>query len=280
MPEGDTLHRLAAKLAPALTGAVVRRVELPRTTVDARGLTGTTITGVEARGKNLLVHFSSGEAAGDRTLHVHLAMRGRVYLVAREAARPGPELVALVETDTHAVLVRSAPIARLLRTKDLLRDRAFRDLGPDLLGAAFDRDEALRRLRLRNDRPLGEALLDQGAVAGIGNVWKSELCFLLALDPYAPVARCKDDELLALLDRARELMRANVDAPRRTRPDPFAPRANRVARDARRGESPLSVYDRAGQPCYACGTTITSAWQGFVTPRITYTCATCQPRRP
>lgn len=279
MPEGDTLHRLAAKLAPALTGAVVRRVELPRTTVDTRGLAGTTIIGVEARGKNLLVHFSSGDPRGDRTLHVHLAMRGRVDLVARDAARSPLELVALIETDSRAVLVRSAPVARLVRTKDLARDRAFRDLGPDLLGASFDVGEALRLLRLREERSLGETLLDQGAVAGIGNVWKSELCFLSRLDPFAPVAKCSDEELRGLLDRARELMRANVEAPKRRIPDPFTPRASRVARDARRGESPLAVYERAGRACYVCGTLITSSSQGPVTPRITYACPTCQPSR-
>lgn len=279
MPEGDTLHRLAGKLGPALTGARVVRVELPRTTVDTRGLSGATIAGVEARGKNLLVHFASSDPKRAYSLHVHLAMRGRVELVARAAAPAHPELVAVVETDAHAVLVRSAPVARLLRTRDLARDRAFRDLGPDLLGPSFDAIEALRRLRLRSERPLGEALLDQGALAGIGNVWKSELCFLLRLDPFAPVSACTDEELVALLERARVLMRANVDAPRRRMPDPFTPRAGRVAREARLGEAPLSVYDRAGQACYACGAIITSASQGFVTPRITYVCPACQPRR-
>ncbi len=274
MPEGDTLHRLAAELGPVLTGQTVRRVELPRTTVDARGLSGSTITGIEARGKNLLVHFSA-----DRTLHVHLMMRGRVELVPIARASEGGELVAIVETDSHAMLVRSAPVARLIRTKDLVRDRAFRDLGPDVLGPAFDRDEARRRLRLRNERPLGEALLDQGAVAGIGNVWKSELCFLEHLDPYASVEKCSDAELDAVLDRAQTMMRENVDRPRRKQPDPFAPKAGRVARDPRLGESALSVYDRAGQPCYVCGTKIESGSQGLITPRITYVCPRCQPSR-
>ena len=278
MPEGDTLHRLAGKLGPVLVGQVVRNVELPRTNVDARGLAGMTITGIEARGKNLLVHFSSGDPKGDRSLHVHLQMRGRVDLIVRGASHGG-EVVAIVETEAHAMIVRSAPVARLLRTKDLVRDRAFRDLGPDVLGAGFDVDEGVRRLRLRNDRPLGEALLDQGAIAGIGNVWKSELCLLGGLDPFASVEKHTDDELRVLLERARDLMRANVEATRRRIPDPFVPRAGRVAREARQGEAPLSVYDRAGKPCYTCGALITSASQGFVTPRITYVCPSCQPRR-
>jgi endonuclease-8 len=272
VPEGDTLHRLAARLAPVLIGRVVRVFELPRRTDDVGGLVGASIVGVEARGKNLLVHFDR-----DRTLHVHLAMRGRVELGA--IGRRGREAVAIIETDAHAVIVRSAPVARLLRTRDLVRDRAFRDLGPDLLGPSFDVDEALRRIRARDERPLGEVLLDQGAVAGIGNVWKSELCFLTKLDPFALTACVTDDELRALLARGRELMREAVDAPRRRWPDPFTPRASRVTRDPRRGESALCVYDRATQPCYTCGTPIVSASQGNVTPRITYACPTCQPRR-
>ena len=275
MPEGDTLHRLAARLAPALIGRAVRSFSLARRADDVSAIVGTTITGVEARGKNLLVHFSI-----DRTLHVHLAMRGRVELSTREGPRRGGEIVAVLETERSVVIVRSAPVARLVRTRDLHRDRAFRDLGPDLLARTFEEAEALVRVRLRNDRPLGEVLLDQGAVSGIGNVWKSELCFLGELDPFAPVSRCSDEELASLFARARTLMRAAVDAPRRRVPDPFTPRASRVARDRpRRGESPLSVYDRAGQPCYACGTLIASATQGNVTPRITYVCPTCQPRR-
>ncbi|MFO0686796.1 MAG: DNA-formamidopyrimidine glycosylase family protein [Sandaracinus sp.] len=279
MPEGDSLHRLAAKLGPALRGRSVVRLDLPRTTLETDGATGATVTGVEARGKNLLIHLSGGGLKSDLSIHVHLAMRGRVDLVPVGATRDPRELVLVLETGEHAMLVRSAPIARLVRTRDLARDRAFRDLGPDVLGDDFDASEAIRRMRLRNDRPLGEVLLDQGAVAGIGNVWKSELCFLEKLDPFAPTAAFTDEELGRVLDRARTMMRQTVDAPRRRRPDPFAARAFRVTRDARLGEAPLCVYDRSGQPCYECGTPIESAAQGFSTPRITYVCPRCQPAR-
>lgn len=279
MPEGDSLHRLAQKLGPALRGHIVTHLSLPRTTLETSGAVGATITGVEARGKNLLVHLSGGGLKSDTSIHVHLAMRGRVDLVARGGAHDTRELVLRLETDAHAVLVRSAPVARLVRTRDLVRDRAFRDLGPDVLGESFDVTEAIRRLRLRNERPLGEVLLDQGAVAGIGNVWKSELCFLEKLDPFAPTEAFTDDELGRVLERARTMMRQTVDAPRRKRPDPFAPRAFRVTREARLGEAPLCVYERSGQPCYTCGATIESAAQGFTTPRITYACPRCQPTR-
>lgn len=279
MPEGDSLHRLAAKLGPALRGRAVVRLALPRTTLDTAGAAGATITGVEARGKNLLIHLSGGGLKSDLSIHVHLAMRGRVDLERASMARDPRELVLVLETEEHAVLVRSAPIARLVRTRDLVRDRAFRDLGPDVLGESFEPGEAVRRMRLRSDRPLGEVLLDQGAVAGIGNVWKSELCFLEKLDPFAKVEAFTDEELERVVTRARTMMRQTVEAPRRRGPDPFASRAFRVTRDARLGESPLCVYDRSGQPCYECGTPIESAAQGFTTPRITYVCPHCQPTR-
>jgi endonuclease-8 len=284
VPEGDSLHRIAGVVGPVLVGRVIERVTFPRKTTDTAGLTGARVIGVEARGKNLLVHFELTDARR-LSLHVHLAMRGRVNIV-RRGAPIGGEVVAIVETEHDAVVVRSAPVARLVRTEDLARDRAFRDLGPDLLAPTFDVAEGVGRLRARNDRPLGVALLDQGAIAGIGNVWKSELCFLLHLDPFAPVSHCTDEELGALLALAREKLRENVDRPKRRLPDPFMPRAGRIARAPRRmNEGPLSVYDRAGQPCYECETTIASApqgtpAQGSTTPRITYWCPSCQPARP
>lgn len=278
MPEGDSLHRIAGVVGPVLVGRVATRVVFPRKTTDTAGLAGARVVGVEARGKNLLVHFA---LVDDRrlSLHVHLAMRGRVN-VAPRGAPIGGEVVAIVETEHDAVVVRSAPVARLVRTSDLARDRAFRDLGPDLLAPTFDVDEGVGRLRARDARPLGEALLDQGAVAGIGNVWKSELCFLLHLDPFAPVSRCTDEELAALLALARQKLRENVERPKRRLPDPFTPRAGRIARAPRRmNEGPLSVYDRAGQPCYECGAIIESTSRGSTTPRITYWCPRCQPAR-
>ena len=200
--------KLAAKArAGAWTGQVVRRM---RRLPGGRRIDACWRPDPEARSprskraeKNLLVHFASGDAKADRTLHVHLQMRGRVEL-RRSHALTTATGARRDRGDRDARDARArAPVARLIRTKDLVRDRAFRDLGPDVLGSAFDRDEARRRLRLRNERSLGEALLDQGAVAGIGNVWKSELCFLEHLDPYAAVEKCSDTELDALLERAR-----------------------------------------------------------------------------
>lgn len=276
MPEGDTLHRAARQLSPRLTGKLVRALELPRRTDSTQGLIGQPVTGVEARGKNLLVHFESGVS-----LHVHLKMNGRILVYRQdEGRRPGPDAVAVLDTDEHRVIVDHAPVARLIRTRDLVRDLHFRHLGPDLIADNFELEEALTRLRLRNAVPLGEALLDQSAVAGIGNVWKSELCFNVKLDPFAPVATVTEEELRVLLLMARKLMIETVERAPRRLPDPFAPRGGqRQARlNHRHGQKRLSVYERGGERCYDCGTTIQMKTQGEQL-RQTYYCPTCQPSR-
>lgn len=276
MPEGDTLHLAARQLAPRLTGKTVRALELVRRTESTDGVIGQTITGVEARGKNLLVHFEGGFS-----LHVHLKMNGRILVYRQiEGRKAGPEAVAVLDTDEHRIIISHAPVARLIRTRDLVRDLHFRHLGPDLIADRFELEEALLRLRLRKEVPLGEALLDQSAVAGIGNVWKSELCFNLKLDPFAPVAAATQEELRALLTMARKLMLETVERAPRRLPDPFAPRQwQRHARiNHRLGQKRLSVYERAGERCYDCGGTIQVQPQGEQLRR-TYYCPTCQPSR-
>jgi endonuclease VIII len=276
VPEGDTLHRAARHLSPRLIGKTVRRFELVRRTDPTEGLIGQRVTGVEARGKNLLVHF-----AGGLSLHVHLKMNGQVFVYRQaEARRPGPEAVAVLDTDEHRIIISHAPIARLIHTRDLVRDLHFRHLGPDLIAEGFELDEALVRLQWRKEVALGEALLDQSAVAGIGNVWKSELCFNLKLDPFAPVSAATEDELRAVLTMARQLMKETVERAPRHLPDPFAPRGGqRHARlNHRHGQKRLSVYERAGERCYDCGGIIQVKPQGEQL-RGTYFCPICQPSR-
>jgi endonuclease-8 len=267
---------LARKLGPLLTGKPVRALELVRRTTDTRGLAGVPIVGVEARGKNLLVRFGN-----ELCLHVHLKMNGRVRVFDRDPTKTRAPYgaVAMLDTDQHRVIVYDAPIARLVRVRDLVGDLHFRDLGPDLLADDFELGEAVARLAARKQQPLGEALLDQGVVAGLGNVWKSELCFTLRLDPFAPVSAYEEDELSALLSLARTQLHDTVERPRRTIPDPFERRAMRRPRlDPRQGEGPMSVYERAGEPCYDCGTLIAMQRQGALL-RSTYHCPSCQPRR-
>lgn len=276
MPEGDSLHRVAQLLDPKLKGERLVSLDLVRSGTRTEGLVGSEITGVEARGKNLLVHFSAGWS-----LHVHLKMNGsvRIYPKATAPRVPMNATSAVLDTATHRVVVYAAPIARLLRTRDLVGDFHFRGLGPDLLGTSFDLGEALRRLSLRKARPLGEAVMDQSVVAGIGNVWKSELLFTLRLDPFAPVEAHDEAELSGLISLARTQMFDTVYGPKRTIPDPFEGHGERKARlDRRQGEHVLSVYEREGKPCYDCGTIIEMRRQGEQ-QRSTYWCPSCQPRR-
>lgn len=276
MPEGDTLHRAAKRLAPLLIGKPVRDLLMVRRAEPTEGVIGQLVTGVEARGKNLLVHFEGGVS-----LHVHLKMNGRILVFEqRDNRRPGPDTVVMLDTELHRVVVAHAPVARLIHTRDLVRDLHFRHLGPDVLAGDFGLDEALTRLRTRKEVALGEALLDQSAIAGIGNVWKSELCFNLKLDPFAPVAAVSDDELRSLLALARKQMQATVEQKPRTIPDPFSPRypTRQPRLDRRLGQKPVSVYERAGEPCYDCGTPIEMKRQGAQL-RSTYYCPRCQPSR-
>lgn len=293
MPEGDSLHRLARTLSPKLVEKELRTLLLPRSASRTEGLAGSKIVEIEARGKNLLVHLiapspmtsgdlASGVESGKRwSLHVHLKMNGRVRIYGRRTAPPVAlsRASAVLETEAHRVVVYDAPIARLLRTRDLRGDFHLRGLGPDLLGPSFALDEACARLLARAAEPLGEAIMDQSVVAGIGNVWKSELCFSLRLDPFAPVACCEPGELSALLSLARTQMHDNVHGPQRSLPDPFEPRAFRKTRlDRRQGEGVLSVYGRDGKPCYDCGGVVAMKRQGEQL-RSTYYCPQCQPSR-
>lgn len=275
MPEGDSLARIAAKLGPALAGQVVRRLRFPRKELSDPGVDGARVTWVRAQGKHLLIAFDV-----ERVLHVHLRMLGTVRLgpIGRSTTEPGSRTSVLLETDGHRLDVLGAPVVRLIRTPDLDRDPVLGRLGPDVLDEAFDLNAAIARLRSHDAVQLGIAILDQRLVAGLGNVWKSEMLHRAGLDPFAPVSAFDDGELSVLLRETRRRMQANV-AP--VRPAMLAgPRFGRSTRlVGEKGSGPLAVYERAGQPCFACGTTIVRTLQGTMR-RSTYHCPTCQPSRP
>lgn len=283
MPEGDSLYRLAHKLAPALQGQTVVSLELPRSDLPTRHLVGRAITKVTAQGKNLLVFFDEGSV-----LHVHLRMNGvmHLYPTGKTGAvfrRARSEAVVILTVSGWAAVCFSAPTVRLLRARDLPVDRRLSALGPDLLGETFDEDEALRRLRMpgRAEQPLGVAVMDQTAVAGIGNVYKSEILFLHHLDPFAAVSAFTDDELRAVLQTARRLLQQNVAPKPFAKDDPFFQSyvGRRVTRPLSEvGKGPVSVYGRLKHACFDCGDVIVMERQGDP-QRSTYFCPTCQPRR-
>ena len=268
MPEGDTIFRTAEVLRAALVG---RRVTAARArpqpgmrhVPDLSRLLGATVTTVEARGKHLLIGFDDGFI-----LRSHLRMRGswHRYRPGDRWRLPERRASAVLETAESVAVAFDTPVVELLTDVDLRRSRPLTTLGPDLLGAEFDAEEALRRLRERDGEELGNALLDQRAVAGIGNVYKSEVAFIERLDPWAPVARFSDDELRAALATARRLLRANVRGGARvTTGSPV------------RGQG-LWVYGRVGRPCRRCGTRIGQRRQGELA-RQTFWCPRCQPPR-
>lgn len=278
MPEGDTLYRIAEKLRPALLGAKVVSLELPRSAGFIARVEGSTVDAVEARGKNLLITFSEGSV-----LHTHLKMTG-VWHLYREGdpwKRSRSMASAILRVAPHedrpgfVAVAFQAPVARVLRPGALAIYREVTALGPDLLAPTFDPSVALARMKAWPARALGEALLDQRVVAGIGNVYKSEICFDRRLDPFAPVSAFSDEELIAALERARVLLKANVPLrleDGRMRRAPF----QRTTRDPTRGGSRLSVYRRSHRPCLDCGTMIRMKRQGL---RSTYFCPKCQPTR-
>lgn len=265
MPEGDTIFRTADVLRAVLLGrriTAARSLARPglRRPPDLDRLVGSTVTAVEPRGKHLLIAFDNG-----LTLRTHLRMSGswHRYRVGEAWARPASQAGAVLETAESVAVCFNAPVVELLTTVELARSRSLATLGPDLLGGSFGLDEAVRRLRERDAVPIAEALLDQRAAAGIGNVYKSEVCFLERVDPWAPVGSLDDDTLWRLLTSARRLLQANIGGGRR------------VTTGARVRGGGLWVYGRGGRPCRRCGTAIEGRRQGEQA-RMTYWCPHCQ----
>jgi endonuclease-8 len=274
MPEGDTLHAIARRMQP-LVGHAVSALALPRSTQATGHLVGKRIETIEARGKNLFVTFE-----GKWVLHTHLLMNGAWRVRARTGeprTRFPPGSVVYLATAQHEALCTNAPRVTLAR-RGSLRFDPLASLGPDLLADEVDLVAMARRLIGAADVPLGVAVMDQRLVSGIGNVWKSEGLFARGLDPFAPVARFTEDELVGLLSHLRTAMQANVDGTAHRRalvPARSGPRITRLEVGGTRAGA--AVYERAGQPCPQCGGRIVRTLQGT---RSTYACPRCQPARP
>jgi endonuclease VIII len=274
MPEGDTIFRAARTLDRALAGRAVTRFEsvFPHLTRvdDDTPIAGRTVERVESRGKHLLMWFSGG-----LVLRTHMRMHGswHIYRPGERWQRPRFEMRIAIETPEMHAIAFSVPVAEFVTAGELERTEALQELGPDPLDEAFDAGEAARRLQERRDMEIADALLDQRAIAGIGNVYKSEVLFGGRVDPFLRVADVGAARIERLIDIAVRFMRANVvdgttagivtySGMRRT-----TGRADASAR--------LWVYGRGGQPCRRCGTPITRRKQGPYA-RSTYWCGRCQ----
>jgi endonuclease-8 len=275
MAEGDTLARIAVGLRPHLAGRVVTaaRARLPGPQVSR--VVGQRIDAVEAVGKNLLIRFENG-----LELRTHLGLHGswHRYRPGEAWRRPASRAVLILEVPGAVAVCFDAPVVELFEARAEVVHPTLGDIGPDLLDPKFDAGEARRRARdpIRAKREIGEVLLDQRAMAGIGNVYKSEVLFLEKVDPFSPVEAIDDATIDRVVETARRLL---VDNAR-----PGAPAGRTTTLDPRTGArlapSRLWVYDRAGRPCHRCGTLIKSAPQGSELPRTTYWCPHCQAPAP
>ena len=277
MPEGDTIFRAAETLHRAIGGQVVTGFEsvfpaLMRVHDDAP-LTGRTIERVESVGKHILMHFSGGDV-----LRTHMRMNGswHIYRPGERWKRPRRDMRIVVSTSAFEAVGFNIPVAEFIRTDRLAKHAGLVRLGPDLLSDTFDPAEAVRRLRARGSISIADALLDQRALAGIGNVYKCEVLFLCGVNPFAPVDRIDDAQLAKLVLTARKLLRVNVS--RRLAPmTTYGGLRRTTGRDDPRAR--LWVYGRTGLACRKCGTAIQMKKQGNAA-RVTYWCGTCQPAGP
>ena len=257
MPEGDTIYQAAKRLDKALTGQVLTSSDFRVPTLATSDISGATVTGTRSRGKHLLTRFDN-----DLTLRTHLKMDGtwQVHSLGSRWRRPGHTARVVLRTPTTEA-VGFQVLLDLVRTSS--EDDLVGHLGPDLLGPDWDADVAFSRLRAAPAVPIGDALLEQRNLAGIGNVFKAELCFLAGVDPLTPVAAVPD--LAAIVTKAKLLLEANKD------------RSTRITTGDRRRGYQLWVYGRRG-PCLRCGTRIQKADQGpHGLERVSYWCPTCQP---
>jgi endonuclease-8 len=276
MPEGDTIFRAAQALHRALAGHTVTHFEsvypaLTRVAED-RPIVGRTVESVSARGKHLLIAFS-----GDLVLRTHMRMSGswHLYRPGIRWQRPARDMRVLVATANAVAVGFNVPVAELMTTRDLARHKELNALGPDLLGAVFDRGEVVRRMRARARDAIADVLLNQRVVAGIGNVFKSEILFLAGIHPFSLVSRLGASELERLVDISREQLAANV----MTRSQTLSPVIGRRTTRSLDPNIRLWVYGRSGKACRRCGAAIQSRKTGL-DARLTYWCPRCQPASP
>jgi endonuclease-8 len=274
MPEGDAIYRAARNMHRVLAGQVVTRFEtayahLDRVNVDTP-IVGRIIERCESAGKHHLIVFS-----GDVILRTHMRMNGSWHLY-RHGERwwRGPQAMRVrIDTAEWVAVAFQVPVAEFVTSKQLASTDPVAKLGPDLLGREFDRDEAVRRLIVSGHQPIAMSLLDQRLVAGIGNVYKSEVLFMAGVSPFTPASAVAQPVLERMMDIARGLLKDNVIDGSSPRIQTY--RSLRMTNPATGHDESLWVYGRAGKPCRKCATPIEMKKMG-VEARSTYWCPNCQ----
>jgi endonuclease-8 len=276
MPEGDTIFRTARNIGRALMGKPVIGF---RTTFpllmrfnDDTPLVGQTVDQVEARGKWLLIHFSGGGI-----LTSHLLMNGswHIYRHGERWQAPRFNMRIVIENSEYQAVGFKVPVARMHTEQSLARDLHVAQPANDVLSAEFDAETALARFRARTRDALADVLLDQTVLAGVGNVFKSEICFVLGLHPFRAVGTLTREEASATIATAQKLLRANVLEDSGDLIVTFRSRQRRTTHASDPSAS-LWVYGRAGEPCRRCGEPIRRRIQGE-DARVTFWCPCCQP---
>ncbi len=263
MPEGDTLHRTAHTLQRVLAGQRLLRVRSSVPEIARAELAGHLVSEVSALGKNLLIRFDDG-----RVLHTHLKMRGswHVYRPGERWQRPEHQARVVLELSDALAVCFAAPTVRLLAPHVAAGDAYLNGLGPDLIPDEFDEQAAVAGLQALAELPLGDAVMKQTALAGIGNIYKSETLFVCRLSPFQPVSALDREAITSVVRTARELLRKNAlpGSPQRT-----------TTTGASSAQGAYWVYKRSGRACRVCGTSIRMQRQGSL-HRSTYYCPSCQ----
>jgi endonuclease-8 len=257
VPEGDTIRWAANRIRPALEGKVPEEIRTPqpRHALDRwpERLAGRTVTRVEPYGKHLFLRFEGGLA-----IHSHLRMTGAwgVYADGKRWRRPNRRAWLVLRSEGRDVVQFDGPVLELMTEGRTRFDQRLAALGPDVLADELDGERFLRRLRADDlTRGIGDALLDQTTIAGIGNMWKSEGCWEAGVDPWRVVGDVSDAEALAIIGLVRPRMQRSAE---------LGPRAIRH-----------QIYRCAGRPCPRCGATVRARGQGDDN-RTTFWCPGCQ----
>jgi len=264
VPEGDTIFHTAAALRPLLVGQTIlaARARAPGPAIER--VVGSHVTSIEPVGKHMLIRFDNG-----LTLHTHLRMAGtwHRYAPGERWRIPAWKARVVLEVPDHVVVCFNAPVVELMADRAVDLHPALQSLGSDLLADGFSADLALQQLKARSDVEIAEALLDQRVMAGVGNVFKSEILFAESVNPWTHVSALDDPTLARLIATAHRLLLDNA-------------RPGQLQRVTTRGDpsahSSLWVYGRANRPCTRCGAAIRTRRQGALN-RSTYWCPRCQP---
>ena len=276
MPEGDTIFRTARALGRALVGKPITgfRSTFPLLTRfhDDTPLTGQLVDRVESRGKWLLIHFSGGG-----TLATHMLMSGswHIYRPGERWQQPQANMRIMIENRDYLAVGFRVPVARMHTALSLARDPKIPRSGIDVLSQEFDAEAAARRVLAHTDEEVADVLLHQEVLAGVGNVFKSEICFVTAVNPFCKVGALSQEQGSSLIAAAQKLVAANVLEDSGDTIVIYGGRKRRTTHESDPGAS-LWVYGRKGEPCRRCGEPIRMRIQG-PDARVTFWCQRCQP---